>query len=519
MSESFNILNARVLEFVEKFAQCESDTKDIPFLNLSGLPLLESAPLRGLLLPQGLELSSLYRLNLSNCALTSLDLTSVTLPNLKILFASNNQITSFPDLRTCSSLYMVAFKSNNMQTITSAEYIPNTVGWLILTDNLLQLLPDNFGHCLPNLKKVMLANNRLTHIPTSMFQCNELELIRLSNNCLRLNDFYDNGIGKDNSGDYEPEQVPHVNPVLYASHHDHLNQSPKPLLAHIALAGNESYTVTPSNDHIPWVYIDDLQVLEELGKGASGIVHRVKWCPLDGDGTVREVAMKSFHSTGNSDGSPEQELAILLALPISPYLVQTYAKVRSSNDAHDDKVIAVLMELIPPSYEILGSPPNFHTVTRDTNVGYHNNFTIDFIYAVCRDLCAVLKDLHAEQISHGDIYAHNILCDGKTIKLTDFGAGMKYDQFLSNIGDTSKDSSNNDVSINVFERIEMVAFGRFIDDFLQQVDLVDLSTENVEYNAAMRLEHIRQLAEGRKGNGQDSFATLLDYFERSDPLY
>ncbi len=70
---------------------------------------------------------------------------------------------------------------------------------------------------------------------------------------------------------------------------------------------------TPS---IPW---SQLEVLDKVGEGASGLVYRARWHRLRGDSGEmdreseeedREVAVKIFKAGTTSDGLPENEMEI-----------------------------------------------------------------------------------------------------------------------------------------------------------------------------------------------------------------
>ena len=67
---------------------------------------------------------------------------------LKTLFASNNNFARAPCLDSLASLDMVAFRCNRMIELSSAA-LPQMLRWLILTDNLIDLLPEEIGACAP----------------------------------------------------------------------------------------------------------------------------------------------------------------------------------------------------------------------------------------------------------------------------------------------------------------------------------------------------------------------------------
>ena len=92
---------------------------------------------------------SLEILDLSNNLLSELPEDISRLANLKIAFFSNNRFTSVPSFKGCEHLYMVGFKSNQIEMFDE-EVLPDTISWLILTDNRLKTLPMSIG----NLRKL-----------------------------------------------------------------------------------------------------------------------------------------------------------------------------------------------------------------------------------------------------------------------------------------------------------------------------------------------------------------------------
>jgi Leucine-rich repeat (LRR) protein len=130
-------------------------------------------------------LYALTKLDLPGCHLSSLPLSLPdALPNLSILFLSNNDFVEMPAIiGSCKKLQMVAFKANKLQSI-HPDALQSQMRWLILTDNLLETIPDTIGRC-TKLQKFMLSGNLLKELPDSIANCNNLELIRLSSNQLK----------------------------------------------------------------------------------------------------------------------------------------------------------------------------------------------------------------------------------------------------------------------------------------------------------------------------------------------
>lgn len=96
----------------------------------------------------------------------------VKLQKLRILFFAQNQFESIPAiLGSLLSLYMLSFKSNKIKHIPHEALSPS-IGWLILTDNKIDVLPPSIG-LLKNLRKLMLAGNRIASLPDEMSNCRE----------------------------------------------------------------------------------------------------------------------------------------------------------------------------------------------------------------------------------------------------------------------------------------------------------------------------------------------------------
>jgi len=80
---------------------------------------------------------------------------------LRILFFLGCDFTSVPEmLGAMPSLYMLSFKANKIRTVPAASLSPK-LGWLILSDNEIETLPDSIGACV-GMRKLMLAGNKLT---------------------------------------------------------------------------------------------------------------------------------------------------------------------------------------------------------------------------------------------------------------------------------------------------------------------------------------------------------------------
>lgn len=333
---------------------------------------------------------SLEILDLSGNQLSHLPDNLADLVNLKILFCSNNLFSEIPAvLATCPKLEMIGFKSNQI-TCLAENVLPLETRWLILTDNKLQNLPNSLGD-LKQLQKLMLAGNQLTEIPKSIKHCKNLELLRVSANHLT--------------------ELP-----------DELLNLPK--LSWLAFSGNhfcktEAEHTKDSNT----VSLNDIELHELIGEGASGLIHRAKWAksyaePKRAEGLIVEknIAVKLFKGAVTSDGYPHDELAICLQVKEHTNLVKMLAVL------NDQEHSGMVMSLIPKKFFNLGQPPTLQTCTRDT---FSEDFSLSAmsVLSILIQVADSMAHLHQQGVCHGDLYAHNILINKKdSVLLGDFGA-------------------------------------------------------------------------------------------------
>ena len=215
---------------------------------------------------------------------------------LRIIFCSENRFTALPEvLGRCPALTMVGFKANRIATVPAAS-LPAGLRWLILTDNAIERLPDELGQCAA-LQKLMLSGNRLRELPASLANCQRLELLRIAANRL--------------------EALPEWLLGL-------------PRLAWLAYAGNpfsdeqeRRLGETATAAEIPW---HTLTLGEQLGQGASGVIHRAA---LRSDEETQGVAVKLFKGAVTSDGLPRCEMAVSLAAGMHPNLIGVAGRVNN----------------------------------------------------------------------------------------------------------------------------------------------------------------------------------------------
>jgi hypothetical protein len=379
---------------------------------------------------------SLEILDLSNNHLRALPDEFERLKHLKIVFFTDNDFEEIPSvIRQCLDLKMVSFKSNQIASV-GEHALPQKLRWLILTNNKIEKLPTSLGS-MSHLQKLMLAGNRLQSLPESMASCQNLELIRLSAN-----------------------QLQRLPPWLFTL----------PRLSWLAYAGNPlcstPATAKPVLPDIDWA---ELTLGEILGQGASGVIYQGLWTTKLAQ---QEVAIKIFKGEITSDGLPTDEMAASLAAGCHDNLVNVLGKL---SNAPQEK-LGLVFSFIPSDYKNLGQPPDFDTCTRDTYTA-SASFSLPVILRVTIGIASAAAHLHAKGIMHGDLYAHNILVNetGDSL-LGDFGAASFYDKSDVVIG-------------QALERLEVRAFGCLLEDML---DRCTLQEESEYYKAVESLRCLQQ---------------------------
>lgn len=328
---------------------------------------------------------------------------------LKIVFFANNTFTTFPKvLADCPELRMVGFKSNQLQWIPEDAF-PAKLSWLILTDNQLTCLPKSIGNC-KYLQKCALAGNQLNALPTEMANCVNLELLRVSANQL--------------------EELPQWLIEL-------------PRLSWLGFSGNPC-AIKPVNstaiDSVSW---GELELQEQLGEGASGVISKAYWKAQN-----KTVAVKIFKGAVTSDGYPSDELETCLTTGKHTNLVPLIAQINQ----HPEGKKGIVLEFIPSEYTNLGCPPSLDSCTRDV-FNPEQKYELFQALKVMTGVASAAKHLHKKGILHGDLYAHNTLYrpDGKSY-LGDFGAASFYDK--------------THFSAATIERLDIRAFGCLMEDLL-----------------------------------------------------
>lgn len=356
---------------------------------------------------------SLTVLNLSGNQLRALPADLHRLHRLEVLFCSDNLFTELPAcIGECGTLQMVGFKANRISNVPAQALGPQ-LRWLILTDNCIEQLPEALGQC-TRLQKLMLAGNRLTALP-DLSRCTQLELLRIA--CNRLA--------------HLPSWLGNL-----------------PALAWLAYAGNplpHGFRAPAEEPNIAAIGWAQLQLMEVLGQGASGIIYRARHA----DG--HEVAVKLYKGQVTSDGSPLDEMRACVLAGVHTQLITVEGQVYD----HPDGTPALVMTLVEADLLNMAAPPSLASCSRDV---YDPAlvFSAEAVWRMASAVADVAAHLHGHGINHGDLYAHNLLyqADGRCL-LSDFGAASFY-------------ARDGGTWAQALERIEVRAFGILLGEWLQR---------------------------------------------------
>ena len=359
---------------------------------------------------------SLELLDLSGNQLSALPNDFGRFTKLKIAFFSDNLFTEYPAvLVDCPLLEMVGFKANRINYI-SEKAISKNIRWLILTNNKIQQLPKSIGNCY-RLQKVALAGNQLSELPDEMASCKNIELLRISANNIKV--------------------LPHW-----------LMRLPK--LSWLAYSDNPCSEVQQSNQALKDISWNDLELKEQLGEGASGIISKAIFKPQQ-----KDIAVKVFKGEVTSDGLPLSEMNACALAGNHTSLVTLLGKITD----HPHQKEGLGFELIPKTFKNLGRPPSFISCTRDV-FDEGTQFAAKEIFNTLLNTASVLMQLHSKGIMHGDFYAHNLMIDADAnVLLGDFGAATLYDL--------------NSIDAILHEQIDVRAFGCLIDDLLMHSNEIE----------------------------------------------
>mmetsp|Transcript_37202 Transcript_37202/g.68911 ORF Transcript_37202/g.68911 Transcript_37202/m.68911 type:complete len:558 (-) Transcript_37202:59-1732(-) len=353
---------------------------------------------------------SLKKLDLNNNNLTDLPGEMGVLTSLEILFLSENKFEGIPKvIGELKNLRILSLKGNLLPELDSTHLPAPSLVWLIVTNNLIGKVHSNIGE-LKLLRKLMLSHNQIESVPGELGECTGLELLRLANNKI--------------------SSMP-------------LEVLTLPKLAWISLSGNPMSNPPKNIEKV--IKQSEIKMQSKiLGRGASGTVYQ-------GTYNGKDVAVKIFKEQAKgSDGNAADEAAIngLVDHPLAMSAIGVIPL-----DGDDTQYKGMVMDLIRGTYP-LGKVPSFDTVTRDEAPAPHSeNLSKEQVLSTVWNIASALDYIHSSiGVSHSDVYLHNILRDGKFVaRLSDWGASFVYDR-------------ENAESAAIFERIEVLAFGRLIQD-------------------------------------------------------
>ncbi|WPN45473.1 leucine-rich repeat-containing protein kinase family protein [Pseudomonas sp. P8_241] len=362
---------------------------------------------------------SLEVLNLSGNALSALPQDLHRLTRLRILFCSDNRFTDLPAcLGQCAELTMIGFKANRIAHVPGAA-LPPLLRWLILTDNCIETLPVELGER-PHLQKLMLAGNRLQALPPTLSNCHQLELIRIAANQLT--------------------ELPQWLLTL-------------PRLTWLAYAGNplETEADTAALDATARIDWSTLRLEQQLGEGASGVIHQAVWQPAHQPAVP--VAVKLYKGEMTSDGSPLHEMNACITAGLHPNLIRVEGRIVG----HPQDAAGLVMQLITPNYRNLAGLPSLASCSRDV---YADDLRLNAAVAlrIACGIASVAEHLHRHGITHGDLYGHNILCNEQG------------DCLLGDFGAASFHATDDSLESRALQRIEVRAFGVLLGELLERID-------------------------------------------------
>jgi hypothetical protein len=338
---------------------------------------------------------TLQVLDVSGNALGTLPDGLSRLSRLHTLFASNNRYTVLPAvLGRLPLLDTLGFKANQIADVPAAALAP-TLRWLILTDNRVTALPPTLADC-TRLQKLMLAGNRLRRWPAGMGRLQRLELLRLSANAF------------ERAQEALPDELLALPQLAWLAH------AGNPFSAAHEHGAATAQTLAAARQ-VPW---PELRLGALLGEGASGHIHAARWQPADGP--AQDVALKLFKGAVTSDGLPQCEMAATLVAGSHPQLVGVLGVLAGHPQGAQGLVLPRLAA--GQRWAPLAGPPSMASCSRDVYpAGLH--LPPARAAAITRAATAALGHLHARGLSHGDLYAHNLLVNaqGQAV-LSDFGA-------------------------------------------------------------------------------------------------
>lgn len=223
-------------------------------------------------------------------------------------------------------------------------------------------------------------------------------------------------------------------------------------LAWFAIAGNPCSPAPHDLSTLPLVTWNDVTILETLGQGASGTTYKALW---NKEGTAPiPVAIKVFKNEVTSDGYPLDEIRSHQLVSGHPNITAIMGELVNV----PERKKAVILELIPSTYTVIGKIPSFESCTRDC-YDQNTKFSCDTVMSVALQVAAAAAHLHRHKLMHGDLYAHNILHDATKYRalLGDFGATTYYGKMMYQ-------------ETGMYEKTDALAYGYLLEELLERCD-------------------------------------------------
>lgn len=162
---------------------------------------------------------------------------------------------------------------------------------------------------------------------------------------------------------------------------------------------------------IPLINWADLNLQQLLGEGASGLIYQAQWQLNQAENVAKssDVAVKMFKADLTSDGLPRCEIHATALAGQHRNLLGLIGVTHQHPNNEAGRVIPLLvMPLMDADLTVLANPPSFESCSRDVYAD-GTEFTIKTVLDIAHSIASAVAHLHAKGMTHGDLYAHNIL--------------------------------------------------------------------------------------------------------------
>ena len=164
--------------------------------------------------------------------------------------------------------------------------------------------------------------------------------------------------------------------------------------------------------------------------------------------------MKLYKGEMTSDGTPLNEMRACLAAGEHANLIRVEGRITG----HPEQRLGLVMQMVDRTrYRNLADLPSLASCTRDVYSASGEPFGAAVLLRIASGVASVGAHLHARGITHGDLYAHNILWsdDGHCL-LGDFGAASFQEEGAS------------EEEARALQRVEVRAFGVLLGELLER---------------------------------------------------